>query len=102
MPLTASSLFFPGNFENLTYVEYALDFVFLLDMIAAFNTAYYSAEDDAYVTIRRNIATNYLKSWFIVDLLSTVPFDLIVSSTTPAGSRWLPNPDLVSNRNPLI
>ena len=80
-----------GDFENLTYVEYALDFVFLFDMIAAFNTAYYSAEDDAYVTIRRKIAINYFRSWFTVDLLSTVPFDLIVSSTTPAGSRWSSN-----------
>ena len=57
-----------------------MDFMFLFDMAAAFNTAYYSADDDAYVTIRPLIARHYLATWFTVDLLSTVPWDLLVSS----------------------
>ena len=72
--------------QSALYFEYAMDFIFLFDMAAAFNTAYYSADDDAYVTIRPLIAQNYLRTWFTVDLLSTVPWDLVLSAATAGES----------------
>ena len=73
--------------DGITYMEYALDFVFLFDIIASFNTAYYASEEEAYVIIRPKIAVHYLKTWFWVDFLSTVPFDLIVTAASGNSSK---------------
>jgi hypothetical protein len=73
--------------DGITYMEYALDFIFLFDIIASFNTAYYASEEEAYVIIRPKIAVYYLKTWFWVDFLSTVPFDLIVTTASGSSSK---------------
>ena len=46
--------------------------LFFLDLVTAFFTAY---EQSDYVlnTVHKNIARRYLKSWFLVDLVSTIP-----------------------------
>lgn len=45
----------------------------------SFRTAYVD-EDDMLVMDPLMIAKRYLKSWFAIDLLSTIPIDLIMSS----------------------
>jgi hypothetical protein len=37
------------------------------------------------VSNSRSIALNYLKSWFIVDLLAALPFDLLYASDVYSG-----------------
>ena len=66
--------------QELSSTEYVIDVCFFFDMIAAANTAYYSAEDDAYVAVRSTIVYNYATGWFGVDVLSTIPFDLLISA----------------------
>ena len=54
-----------------------MDILFFLDVVLTFNTAIL---DDTNWTIEDNyktIAITYLKSWFIVDLLSCFPFGLL-------------------------
>ncbi len=54
-----------------------MDILFFLDVILTFNTAIL---DDSNWTIEDNyktIAITYLKSWFVVDLLSCFPFGLL-------------------------
>jgi hypothetical protein len=54
-----------------------MDILFFLDVILTFNTAIL---DDTNWTIEDNyktIAITYLKSWFVVDLLSSFPFGLL-------------------------
>ena len=46
-------------------------------MLVIFNSSYY---DDDYCEIkdRKIIALTYIKSWFFIDLLAVVPFDLLI------------------------
>lgn len=61
-------------------INYAVMACFFLDMIATFNTAYIDEETERLVFERRLIAIKYLKFWFWIDLISTIPFDTIVES----------------------
>merc|ERR1740130_36167 len=58
-----------GFFEINLFV----DGIFLLDMIVAFNTGFFST-DYVLITKFSEIAWHYLKSWFVIDFLS-LPFD---------------------------
>jgi hypothetical protein len=56
-----------------------MDFFFFVDIIINFNTAYY----DEYYKIedkRGVIAKGYITGFFIIDLLSIIPFDVIFAS----------------------
>lgn len=60
-------------------VNNIINFLFLIDMIVIFNSAY----EDEYMNIidnRKDIAIEYLRGWFIIDILAIVPLDLILSS----------------------
>ncbi|CAE7776515.1 AKT1, partial [Symbiodinium microadriaticum] len=53
-------------------VDGVTEVLFFIDLIVAFFTAY---EQSDYVlnTVHKNMARRYLKSWFLVDLVSTIP-----------------------------
>ena len=52
--------------------NYTIDFVFFLDIVFIFNTAYYH-NDFRMEQHRGMIAWNYFKGWFIIDLLAIIP-----------------------------
>jgi len=54
--------------------------MFLVDIIFIFNSAF-NDDDFKLIDDRCKIAKNYLNSWFTVDLLAIIPFDIIISST---------------------
>lgn len=60
--------------------EYIIDFVFLLDLILSFFTAFYN-ETDILIMNFKMIALNYLKSWFLIDLLSILPINLFLDNS---------------------
>jgi len=62
---------------------YIIDIFFSVDILIIFNTAI--VEDDSFdiVDDRKKIALIYMKSWFLIDLLSVVPFDIIFESLIP-------------------
>lgn len=49
---------------------------FFLDIMINFNTAYYSG--GVVISSRREIAKNYLKWWFWIDLTATIPYQTVV------------------------
>lgn len=56
--------------------SYIVDCLFLLDILVVFNTAYLNQ----YLQIvddRKTIAIKYFKGWFLIDVLSILPFDLL-------------------------
>ena len=61
-------------------VNYSIDFLFLIDIFINFNTAY---QNELYETIddRQKIAANYIKGWFLIDLLAIIPFELLIQMT---------------------
>ncbi|KAJ0393341.1 hypothetical protein P43SY_007102 [Pythium insidiosum] len=65
-------------------LETLLDTYFLVDLALYFNTAFVDARGRL-VYDRRRIARHYIRHWFLVDLLSSFPFDAFGVGTT-AGS----------------
>eukprot|EP00049_Salpingoeca_infusionum_P015735 m.308498 g.308498 ORF g.308498 m.308498 type:complete len:1100 (+) comp15940_c0_seq1:550-3849(+) len=61
-----------------------VDTLFFVDIVLNFRTGYIATATDTshkIVLEPRNIAKRYLKSWFAVDLISTLPLDYIMSTT---------------------
>lgn len=56
--------------------DQVINFIFLLDIIYNFSTAYIDRRLNL-VTNKAKIAKHYLSTWFFPDLIATFPFDLI-------------------------
>ena len=62
-----------------------MDITFFLDIVLSFRTAFFAPDGDL-VTNLGDIAIRYLKGSFIVDLVSTVPLDLVMLAWGGEGS----------------
>ena len=71
--------------EHLSYlwVNYAIDIFFAIDILVIFNTAIWN-ESFEIIDSRCAIAKDYLRTWFLVDLLSILPFEVIIMAFTAA------------------
>lgn len=78
--------FLPDPTTPTTVMETVIDVLFFLDMIFRFRIAYHDRERDVWETRPKKIAKHYLKSEFILDLLSTFPFDKIALVATSQTS----------------
>lgn len=56
-----------------------IDVCFGVDIFLTFNTSYSDSENMKEIYDRKKIAIYYLKGWFIIDLLSIVPFDKLLN-----------------------
>jgi hypothetical protein len=68
--------FFKSSAAVVWLVEKTTDLVFILDILLNFRTGYYDDEGHL-VTDAKRIAVNYLRTWFLVDVLSVMPYELI-------------------------
>eukprot|EP00931_Biecheleriopsis_adriatica_P082731 TRINITY_DN5617_c0_g3_i1.p1 TRINITY_DN5617_c0_g3~~TRINITY_DN5617_c0_g3_i1.p1 ORF type:complete len:660 (+),score=105.48 TRINITY_DN5617_c0_g3_i1:177-1982(+) len=59
---------------NLRIIDYTVDCIFILDMIVNFRTGYIS-QNNAIILEWRLVALHYLRTWFLCDLVSILPFD---------------------------
>jgi hypothetical protein len=57
------------------YLETIIDSLFILDVIINFNTGFYDVS--TLITDRKAIAIDYLKFWFWIDLISSIPYTWI-------------------------
>lgn len=60
-------------------VGYIMDAIFLLDLVMTFFVSYYDEDKNIQVTAYKAIAMNYLKTWFIIDLVSILPIEPILN-----------------------
>ena len=60
----------------LKITETVIDSLFLIDIFVIFNSAFYRDEVEL-IEDRTTICCDYLKGWFIIDVVSILPFDLI-------------------------
>jgi len=58
------------------FLNKVIDLIFFADIFVNFNMMY-KDEDGSVINDRGRIASRYLKSWFIIDFTSIIPFDLI-------------------------
>ena len=61
------------------YFDPFVDITFIIDIIINFNTAFYKElnEKTILVTSRKEIAKNYIKGWFFLDIFSCLPLDYL-------------------------
>jgi hypothetical protein len=62
-------------------IDHILDSIFIIDLILNFFMSYEDAESGREIKDPKRITRNYLKTWFVLDLLACVPFDLVFSLT---------------------
>lgn len=67
------------KFNVQAYIDYAVDILFLVDLILNFFTAYEKEHNGVivFVTKPKLIAAKYLKGWFWVDLIALIPTAII-------------------------
>lgn len=68
--------------------DYVIDTSFLLDTALGFMTGFF-AEEGIYITDLRKIAKRYVTTWFMADLVSSAPYDLIVNAVSEGPSKEL-------------
>ena len=56
-------------------IDYTFDLLFVIDIVLNFFTAYYD-KFGRLVANRQSIKHNYLRSWFVIDVLASFPFEL--------------------------
>lgn len=57
-----------------------IDSLFAIDIFVCFNTAFFN-EDQVLIDNRKKIAIQYMQGWFLIDILSIMPFDIILESS---------------------
>lgn len=69
--------YYPNDFHGFFfYLDIVIDFFFLMDLILHFFIPYYEGEK-LHLNIKL-IAINYLQGWFLLDLLSSLPVNLLL------------------------
>jgi len=63
--------------ETPYLLDRAVDALFLLDMFIQFRTGFLNPEDTVVMNPGK-AAAHYIKTWFIIDFCSSVPFDVII------------------------
>lgn len=64
-------------------IDCIIDVCFFIDMVLCFHTGFFTGQD-WFISDSKAIAVKYLSSYFLPDLLSTLPFDILVGLTTQA------------------
>ena len=73
--------FIPDEGLWLLY-DWIVDTVFFVDIVINFRTTYLDHHTMTHVTVPSMIASHYLRGWFFIDLVSTLPFRYLAKSTT--------------------
>ena len=63
--------------DPLVIVDYIVDVMFIVDIFINFRTTFVDKNDEV-VSHPCRIAVHYFKTWFIIDLVAAVPFELLI------------------------
>jgi hypothetical protein len=72
----------PKSFDNHPWTvnfDKIIDWIFYLDIFINFRTQFIDPKNDEFVSDSKQIALNYLKGRLIIDILASLPFELIAS-----------------------
>ncbi|GMH76366.1 hypothetical protein TrST_g6558 [Triparma strigata] len=75
------------NWGSEWHFDTIVDVLFITDLCMSFNLAYRPHPQADLVTDRKKIAKNYLKLWFWIDLVASVPFDKIAQALSTNDSQ---------------
>ena len=74
-----------SNSSLLVALDVLVDFIFLIDLVLNFFFTYKNSTEIEIFTLKK-IALTYLKTWFFVDLISSIPFSLISFFISESGN----------------
>ncbi|BES94440.1 Hypothetical protein NTJ_07250 [Nesidiocoris tenuis] len=63
--------------DPLVIIDLIVDVTFIIDIGINFRTTYVNKNDEV-VSHPAKIAVNYLRGWFLIDLVAAIPFDLLL------------------------
>lgn len=74
--------------DPLVIVDYIVDVMFIIDIFINFRTTFVDTSDEV-VSHPCRIAVHYLKTWFVIDLVAAIPFELLImiGNTDQVGCR---------------
>jgi potassium voltage-gated channel Eag-related subfamily H protein 7 len=64
-------------FNPRFFINCLIDLVYFIDMMRSFFTAFFDNKTNCLVTSGRRIFLHYIRSWFIIDFVSVLPFDAL-------------------------
>ena len=64
-----------------------VDAYFWLDLLVNFNTAFYDHERSKWVVAHDRVAMRYIQGWFVLDLVSCLPFEALITREIPSARR---------------
>lgn len=73
--------------ESFFYYELVMQIFFGIDIVITFFTAFHN-ENDVLVTSKIEIALNYLRSWFVIDLIACLPLSYVLSDEQDGPSSY--------------
>jgi len=73
--------------STLVVLDLAVDVMFMADMIVNFRTSF--VQNGEVIMDAKLIAVNYLRGWFLIDAVSAIPFDFVLSMTGASDVRIL-------------
>lgn len=79
LALPFKTAFIDDQTNGERFLDLGIDILFLIDIIINFFSAYYDNEENL-ITDKKVIAKNYLKGWFFIDLVTSIPLDFIIDS----------------------
>jgi len=71
--------------DPLIFFDLAVDVMFMADMIINFRTSF--VRNGELIVDAKLIAVNYLRGWFLIDAVSAIPFDFVLSKTGASDVR---------------
>lgn len=76
--------------DPMAIVDYVVDIMFVIDIFINFRTTYVDSNNEV-ISSPCRIAVHYIKTWFIIDILAAVPFELLfmIADTDQVGILFL-------------
>jgi hypothetical protein len=62
--------------DPMAIVDYVVDIMFVIDIFINFRTTYVDGNNEV-ISSPCRIAVHYMKTWFIIDMLAAIPFELL-------------------------
>ena len=72
----------------LAVCNLCVDLLFVVDIPINFRSTYINEGTDELVTHPKRIAWHYFRSWFVIDLLSAIPFEFMIDTEKEGVSCW--------------
>ncbi|KAL5005757.1 hypothetical protein ScPMuIL_016915 [Solemya velum] len=86
VPFNAAFITIHGGSRSSIYSDVVVEILFILDIVLNFRTSFVNKSGQV-VYDARQIVINYIKGWFLLDLLAAIPFDFLyvfkISTNTP-------------------